>query len=61
VALPINLGHCHVRVSCSIGLAVYPDDGADPNSLLNHADQRMYDAKRGELRAPACSPPPGAP
>ena len=49
VALPINLGHCHVRVGCSIGVAVYPDDGADPHSLLIHADQRMYGAKRGEL------------
>ena len=49
VALPINLGHCHVRVGCSIGVAVYPDDGADPHSLLIRADQRMYGAKRGEL------------
>ena len=49
VALPINLGHCHVRVGCSIGVAVYPEDGADPHSLLIRADQRMYGAKRGEL------------
>jgi diguanylate cyclase (GGDEF)-like protein/PAS domain S-box-containing protein len=46
VALPINLGSCHVRVGSSIGLAVYPDHGSDPDSLLTHADKAMYSAKR---------------
>ncbi|MBN9694816.1 MAG: diguanylate cyclase [Zoogloea sp.] len=46
VAMPINLGHCHVRVACSIGLAVFPDHGTDPATLLNHADKAMYCAKR---------------
>ena len=46
VALPINLGHCHVRIGCSIGMAVYPDNGDDPASLLTHADKAMYAAKR---------------
>jgi GGDEF domain-containing protein len=46
VGLPINLGHCHVRVGCSIGVSVYPDHGSDPLSLLTHADKAMYAAKR---------------
>lgn len=46
VALPINLGHCHVRIDCSIGLAVYPDDAAALEELVSLADLRMYDAKR---------------
>ncbi len=57
VALPINLGHCHVRISCSIGLAVYPDDAQDPNGLLNQADQRMYDGKRGRPARAGLAPP----
>lgn len=48
IALPINLGHCHVRVGCSIGAASYPDHGTDVASLLTHADQAMYAAKRAQ-------------
>lgn len=51
VALPINLGHCHVRIGCSIGVSVYPDDGGDPVSLLTHADKAMYAAKRARYAA----------
>ncbi|WP_294147835.1 EAL domain-containing protein [uncultured Clostridium sp.] len=34
-----------VRLSCSIGVAVYPEDGHDFKSLYNHADQALYLAK----------------
>lgn len=34
-----------VHVSASIGIAAYPDDAADPDSLLRHADAAMYRAK----------------
>ncbi len=46
VGLPINLGHCHVRIGCSIGVSLFPDHGGDPLSLLTHADKAMYAAKR---------------
>lgn len=52
VGLPINLGHCHVRVGCSIGVSVYPDHGNDPLSLLTHADKAMYAAKRARCARP---------
>jgi diguanylate cyclase (GGDEF)-like protein/PAS domain S-box-containing protein len=32
--------------SCSIGVACYPDDGQDADTLLSHADGEMYRVKR---------------
>ena len=34
------------HVSASIGITIFPDDGADPDLLLRHADQAMYIAKQ---------------
>jgi diguanylate cyclase (GGDEF)-like protein/PAS domain S-box-containing protein len=33
------------EVTCSIGVALYPDDGSDAATLLKHADSAMYRAK----------------
>lgn len=33
------------EVTCSIGVALYPDDGEDATTLLKHADSAMYRAK----------------
>ena len=35
-----------VDVSFSIGIAIFPDDGATPEVLLTHADEALYAAKR---------------
>ncbi len=45
VLQPISVGGQQVQVSCSIGVAVYPNDGADAETLLMHADAAMYRAK----------------
>ncbi|MRW91240.1 EAL domain-containing protein [Duganella sp. FT80W] len=45
VAAPVMLERQQVTVTCSIGISVYPDDGADPEQLLKHADIAMYRAK----------------
>lgn len=35
--------------SCSIGVACYPADGEDADSLLSHADREMYRIKKNRL------------
>jgi diguanylate cyclase (GGDEF)-like protein/PAS domain S-box-containing protein len=42
---PVVLDEQEVRVSCSIGVAMYPRDGEDPDTLLMNADAAMYRAK----------------
>ncbi|MGH6903836.1 MAG: putative bifunctional diguanylate cyclase/phosphodiesterase [Geminicoccaceae bacterium] len=42
---PFDLGGQTVVVGTSIGVAIFPDDGDDPESLLKNADVAMYHAK----------------
>jgi predicted signal transduction protein with EAL and GGDEF domain len=42
---PFNIAGHDLRVSVSIGIALYPGDGADVEALLKHADVAMYHAK----------------
>ena len=34
-----------LRIGTSIGIALFPQDGPDPTTLLRHADQALYQAK----------------
>jgi diguanylate cyclase (GGDEF)-like protein/PAS domain S-box-containing protein len=43
---PYFIGSELAKVSASIGITLYPDDGADPDLLIRHADQAMYIAKQ---------------
>ncbi len=44
-ATPFSLNGNEVHVSASIGIAVYPSDGASIDELLRHADIAMYHVK----------------
>jgi len=45
VSLPITVEDRELQVSVSIGISVFPDDGADAESLIRNADAAMYHAK----------------
>jgi diguanylate cyclase (GGDEF)-like protein len=45
VSPTLNLGGHECRTTASIGIAVFPDDGADEDTLTKHADMAMYLAK----------------
>lgn len=42
----LRLGSIDVHMASSIGVAFFPQDAADPLTLLRHADAAMYHAKR---------------
>jgi diguanylate cyclase (GGDEF)-like protein/PAS domain S-box-containing protein len=46
VARPVMLGSKEFFVTCSIGVAVHPTDGASASGLIEHADIAMYRAKK---------------
>jgi diguanylate cyclase (GGDEF)-like protein len=45
IAEPIRVDGHDIAVTCSIGLANYPNDGTDADALLANADAAMYRAK----------------
>ncbi len=45
VRRPFLIDGNEIRVSCSLGLALHPDDGTDAETLLKNADAAMYHAK----------------
>ena len=47
---PCKIGDRELRVTPSIGVSVFPDDGDDPAKLLSYADAAMYHAKASGRR-----------
>jgi diguanylate cyclase (GGDEF)-like protein/PAS domain S-box-containing protein len=66
IARPVLYSTCSLQVTPSIGVALFPDHGQDPATLLRHADVAMYAAKtlgRGNVQIfmpKADHPAPGA-
>lgn len=44
---PLKLDGVDLHVSAGIGISLYPEDGADADSLIRNADVAMYKSKRG--------------
>lgn len=59
VGQPIATAGEQVTLGISVGIAMFPEDGAGPETLLDEADAAMYRAKREgsgyAFRAPPCS------
>lgn len=45
LAAPFDINGKQAHISASIGIALYPSDGQDPDTLLKNADTAMYRAK----------------
>ncbi|MES2324701.1 MAG: diguanylate cyclase [Pseudomonadota bacterium] len=43
---PVTLGGEPFTITCSVGVAIYPQDGHDAETLIKHADAAMYSAKK---------------
>ncbi len=43
---PFNIKQRQIYISLSIGIALYPGDGEDVETLINNADRAMYHAKK---------------
>lgn len=46
IARPYRVNHYELRVTASVGIAIYPNDGGDIDSLFRSADTAMYRAKQ---------------
>jgi diguanylate cyclase (GGDEF)-like protein len=53
---PMDLKGITVEIDASIGVSMYPTDGADAPTLLQHADVAMYSAKRAHAGVAAYDP-----
>ncbi|HEY0845680.1 MAG TPA: diguanylate cyclase [Noviherbaspirillum sp.] len=51
VHLPITIDQLALRTVASIGVALYPEHGANVEQLLQHADKAMYQEKRARADA----------
>ena len=46
ISQPLKIKDTKVTISASIGVTLFPQDDGDPDALLHHADQAMYEAKK---------------
>ncbi len=50
IEIPFNVMGNQVKLSASIGISCFPYDGLDAETLIKHADEAMYVAKRSDDR-----------
>ena len=47
--MPLTVGGIDLEVGASVGIAAYPRDGENLDTLLQHAEIAMYEAKRSGI------------
>jgi diguanylate cyclase (GGDEF)-like protein/PAS domain S-box-containing protein len=55
VRAPYQIGEHTIEIGVSVGMGMFPDDGADPEVLMHHADVAMYGMKYGDRGRPSAS------
>jgi len=58
--IPLRIGENILRIGASVGIALFPEDGHSPETLIRRADAAMYDAKRRQSRISYASAAPGS-
>lgn len=48
ISEPYRINGINIKITASIGSSVYPADGTDLRTLMNHADQAMYGSKAAD-------------
>jgi len=51
IEMPVEIGEHSVSLRATIGIAMYPGDGTDPDNLIKNADLAMHRASRSEKEA----------
>jgi len=46
ISRPYHVQHLELTLSASIGISLFPGDGKEIDTLINHADAAMYYAKQ---------------
>lgn len=46
LAEPFQIGEHGLQIGASVGISLFPADGADPTTLLQFSDAAMYEAKK---------------
>ena len=54
---PVNVQGEAIQVGVSAGIALYPEDGQDTDTLMRHADRAMYAVKRRRHRTARATEP----
>lgn len=45
ISLPFTINNMLLKITASIGISIYPNDGITPEALLQHADKALYYVK----------------
>lgn len=46
INMPFFVEQLELRIGCTIGIAIWPEHGADPMAVMAHADEALYSGKK---------------